>query len=202
MCRDESPRARSRNGRFAPSVSSRSWGPEPATSTTPGTFAAFPRGIDRVPGRPRGPCPTRSSRSTYSAGSAYEGGAGSGAGVGGTKKRPSTIGCSFANDTRMSRRSFSKRASRSTVSNSDFDTRASSTDTSAPCWAWSALVNARSFSSGSAPCIRGLNCEKASSSCPLSRDVTRSIARSMTSDGRMKIDPMRPSSSNVTRTST
>ncbi len=70
---DARPQARSRSGAFGPIVSSRSWGPEPATSTTAGN-GPFPFGIERVPGRDHGAEPTVTSVSVKVSGSTYAAG--------------------------------------------------------------------------------------------------------------------------------
>jgi hypothetical protein len=54
---DARPYARSRRGLFGPIVSSRSWGPQPAMSTTAGNGPA-PVGIVSVPGSAHGVEPT------------------------------------------------------------------------------------------------------------------------------------------------
>ena len=60
--REARPWARSRNGLAAPTVSSRSFGPEPWTSTTAGN-GPLPTGIASVPGTDHSPEPTVTSRS-------------------------------------------------------------------------------------------------------------------------------------------
>ena len=70
---DARPQARSRSGLLGPMVSSRSWGPEPATSTTAGNGPA-PAGIERVPGRDQGAAPTVTSVSVNADGSTYAAG--------------------------------------------------------------------------------------------------------------------------------
>ena len=60
----------SRSGRFGPIVSSRSCGPDPASSTTPGNGPS-PVGIESVPGSSQGEVPTVTSVSVKAAGSTY-----------------------------------------------------------------------------------------------------------------------------------
>ena len=61
------PSARSRNTLFGPSDSSRSFGPEPWTSTTPGNGPS-PTGVDRVPGSGQPPTSTITASSRNAAG--------------------------------------------------------------------------------------------------------------------------------------
>ncbi len=68
----------SRSGLLGPIVSSRSSGPEPATSTTPGNGPS-PTGIESVPGNVQGALPTVTSVSLKDAGSTYDAGGGDGA---------------------------------------------------------------------------------------------------------------------------
>ena len=77
-----SPQARSLSGLFRPMVSSWSFGPEPASRTTPGT-GAWParRGTLSVPGTASGPSPTVTSCSVNASGSAYGGGSQGAAGA-------------------------------------------------------------------------------------------------------------------------
>src|SRR6185437_4093137 len=71
-----SPQARSLSGLLRPMVSSWSFGPEPASSTTPGAGACrVPCGTLSVPGTASGPSPTTTSCSVNVVGSAYGGGA-------------------------------------------------------------------------------------------------------------------------------
>ena len=69
MPRVASPQARSLNGLFGPSVSSRSFGPEPWTRTSPGTGPP-PFGMVKVPGSAHSPEPTVTSVSSNFEGSA------------------------------------------------------------------------------------------------------------------------------------
>src|SRR4026208_1454856 len=72
MPRDASPVPRSLNGLLAPTVSSRSFGPDPCTRTTPGQ-GPVPDGIVSVAGRDHSLDPRVISLSTNDDGFAYDG---------------------------------------------------------------------------------------------------------------------------------
>ena len=72
MPRDASPVARSLNGLLAPTVSSRSLGPDPCTRTTAGN-GAVPAGTVSVAGSAHSPDPIVVSVSAYDEGLAYDG---------------------------------------------------------------------------------------------------------------------------------
>src|SRR5512137_115571 len=85
------PQARSRNGLLAPTVSSRSFGPEPWTSTTAGQGPTPVLGSVSVPGNRHSPRPTVNSFSRRALVRAYGGGPlASAAAWLGTKNRPAT----------------------------------------------------------------------------------------------------------------
>ncbi len=62
MPREASPQARSRKTFVPPTVSSRSWGPDPCTRTTAGN-GPLPTGMESVPGRIQGSVPNFTSDS-------------------------------------------------------------------------------------------------------------------------------------------
>ena len=87
------PSARSRNGLLGPMVSSRSFGPEPCTSTTAGQGPS-PTGVVSVPGRSRSPTVTSRDETSPAYGGCSH------ASVTGWKNSPA-MRCSASKTTRM-----------------------------------------------------------------------------------------------------
>src|ERR1039458_1237224 len=178
------PQARSRNGLLAPMVSSRSFGPEPCTSTTAGQGPTPALGSVSVPGNRHSPRPKVNSFSRNALVRAYGGGSlASAAGWLGTKNKPAT--CPLTSNTTFV--SSAIRSNWQVTSTTSYPVTlvalAPSCFWKRPACAWRACQVSRSFASGNAVFIVASNRATAPAKSSFASSSTNCLPALVTSPG-------------------